>query len=70
MAEISGSLNRLGFVFNAAPVLANVRLLTVTFRVRQAADPAVTLLEQAFSFDLPVTGKAWQYADGITLRVN
>jgi hypothetical protein len=66
VSGLDGGVNKLGFVFNAMPLVPGRSLLAATIRVTQAGQP---LLEELISFDeQPLAGSFIQYADGVQLR--
>ena len=65
-SAMDGGLNKLGFVFNAMPLVPGRSLLAATVRVTQAGE---TLLEELIRFDeQPPAGNFIQYADGVQFR--
>lgn len=66
-AAINGKLNRLGFVFNAAPLVAKERGLVATVRVTQGA--GLPLVQEDYFLEPDATTGFAQYGDGLALVV-
>ena len=64
MSALTGQLDKLGFVFNAAPLVAGRLDLVATVRIVQLNSPQV-LLEELIQLSLSAAGKFIQYADGV-----
>lgn len=64
---ISGKLNRLGFVFNAAPLVSTERNLVVSVRVLQGSGQPLVL--EDYFLEREAGADYSQYGDGITLVV-
>ena len=64
LSALTGNLDKLGFVFNAAPLVAGRLDLVATIRIVQLNNREM-LLEELIQLSISAAGKFIQYADGV-----